>query len=308
MSSPHVRASDPGVSGLIGHTPLVELRRIRPERPGVRILAKLENRNPGGSVKDRPALRIIQQAMEEGRLGPGGTLLDATSGNTGIAYAMLGAAMGFRVKLFLPSNASTERRLILRCYGAQVVLTDPLEGTDGAIVAARRAAMGSGDRMFYADQYSSEANWLAHYHGTGVEILEQTGGEITHFVAGLGTTGTLMGVGRRLKQHDAAITLVAVQPDSPFHGIEGLKYLQSAMVPAIYDAGLADRHEGVSTEAAQNMVVRLAREEGLFVGPSSGAAVHAALRIASELDEGVVVTLLPDGGDRYLGEGFLEAI
>jgi cysteine synthase B len=308
VSLPHTRVAHPGISGLIGHTPLVELRRVRPGRPGVRILAKLENRNPGGSVKDRPALRIIQQAIDDGRLAPGVTLLDATSGNTGIAYAMLGAAMGFAVKLFLPSNASAERRLILQSYGAEMVLTDPLEGSDGAIVAARRAATGSGDKLFYADQYSSEANWLAHYHGTGVEILEQTAGEVTHFVAGLGTTGTLMGVGRRLKESDAAITLVAVQPDSAFHGIEGLKYLESAMVPAIYDARLPDRHLGVGTEAAQNMVLRLAREEGLFVGPSGGAAVHAALQVASELEEGTVVTLLPDGGDRYLGDGFLEAM
>jgi cysteine synthase B len=287
---------------------LVELRRVRPEKPQVRLLAKLEGRNPGGSVKDRPALRIIQQAMGAGRLGRGRTLLDATSGNTGIAYAMLGAALGFGVRLFLPANASAERRRILQSYGAEVVLTDPLQGSDGAILAARNAAERLGGKVFYANQYGSDANWQAHYHGTGVEILEQTGGAVTHFVAGLGTTGTLMGVGRRLGEHDPNIELVAVQPDSPFHGIEGLKYLDQAIVPAIYDERLPHRHVGVSTEAAQSMVIRLAREEGLFVGPSGGAAVHAALQVASEIEEGVVVTLLPDSGDRYLGEGFLEAL
>jgi cysteine synthase B len=298
----------PQLSGLIGHTPLVELRRVRPEKPGVRLLAKLESRNPGGSVKDRPALRIIQKAMAADHLDRNRTLLDATSGNTGIAYAMLGASIGFGVRLFVPANASAERRRILTSYGAEVVLTDPLEGSDGAIVAAQRAAAEPGNGIFYADQYSSDANWEAHYHGTGVEILEQTGGRVTHFVAGLGTAGTLMGVGRRLKEHAQEIQLVAVQPDSPFHGIEGLKFLDQAIVPAIYDAAIPDRQIGVSTEAAQAMVIRLAREEGLFVGPSGGAAVHAALQVAREIDVGTVVTLLPDGGDRYLGEGFLEAL
>jgi len=305
VSQAHADSPGPALPGLVGHTPLLELRRLQGVPAGVRLFVKLESRNPGGSVKDRPALAIVQDAFRSGKLTPGGTLLDATSGNTGIAYAMLGAALGFHVRLCIPTNANRERKAMLAAYGAEVVWTDPLEGSDGAIRRAREIAAGRESGLFHADQYSNPANWRAHYETTGVEILEQTNGEVTHFVAGLGTTGTLMGVGRRLREELPAVTLVAVQPDSAFHGLEGLKHLETAIVPGIYDPGIPDRHVFVATEAAQEMVLRLAREEGILTGPSGGAAVAASLRVAGEVAQGTIVTLLPDGGERYLGDTFL---
>jgi len=306
VSPAQLRHGHPKVQDLIGRTPLVALTRVASLKPGVRLLAKLESRNPGGSVKDRPAWGIVREALADGRLGPGKILLDATSGNTGIAYAMLGAALGFRVRLCVPAQASPERRAILNAYGAEVVLTDPLEGTNGAIREARRLAEEGGPEIFYADQYSNPANWRAHYDGTGVEILEQTGGEVTHFVAGLGTTGTLMGVGRRLERERPGVKLVAVQPDASFHGIEGLKHLPTSIVPAIYDPTVPDEQMGISTEEAQRTVRKLAREEGIFAGISSGAALAAALLVAGTIEEGTIVVVFPDGGERYASHGLWE--
>nr|WP_038038090.1 cysteine synthase family protein [Thermorudis peleae] len=291
------------VTECIGRTPLVRLERI-PQQHGVpadvQILGKAEWFNPGGSIKDRAALQIVKEAMEQGLLRPGMTLLDATSGNTGIAYAMIGAAWGFSVTLVVPESISEERRRILQAYGAQLLFSDPYEGTDGAIRLARELAAREPDRYFYADQYSNPANWRAHYNGTGVEIIEQTDGAVTHLVAGLGTTGTMMGTGRRLKEFNPAITLVGVQPDDAFHGLEGLKHLTTAIVPAIYDPSVIDRMEFVNTDEAFAMARQLAREEGLFVGPSAAAAVVAAFRVARELDHGVIVVILPDSGVKYL--------
>ncbi|HKA24108.1 MAG TPA: cysteine synthase family protein [Candidatus Eisenbacteria bacterium] len=306
MSPAKLGQGHPKVTDLIGRTPLVDLTRVAVLKPGVRLLAKLESKNPGGSVKDRPAWGIVREALADGRLGKGQTLLDATSGNTGIAYAMLGAALGFRVRLCLPAQASAERRAILAAYGAEVVLTDPMEGTNGAIREARRLAMESGPEVFYADQYSNPANWRAHYDTTAVEILEQTAGEVTHFVAGLGTTGTLMGVGRRFTRERPGVTLVAVQPDAAFHGIEGLKHLPTAIVPAIYDPTVPDEQMAVSTEEALRTANLLARREGVLAGISSGAALAAALRVAQEVDEGTIVVLFPDGGERYTSHGLWE--
>ncbi len=266
----------------------------------MQVLGKAEWFNPGGSVKDRAALRIVEDARREGRLRPGMTLLDATSGNTGIAYAMIGAAWGFPVTLVVPASIGDERRRILQAYGAHLIFSDPYEGTDGAIRLARELAARAPDRYFYADQYSNPSNWLAHYEGTGVEILEQTAGEVTHLVAGLGTTGTMMGTGRRLKEANPDIVLVGVQPDDAFHGLEGLKHLPTAMVPAIYDSSLVDRMELVNTDEAFAMARQLAREEGLFLGPSAAAAIVAAIRVARELPSGVVVVILPDSGVKYL--------
>jgi S-sulfo-L-cysteine synthase (O-acetyl-L-serine-dependent) len=290
-------------AALVGRTPLVRLGRFEP-RPGIEIYAKLESRNPGGSVKDRAALAMILDGERRGALQPGRVLLDATSGNTGISYAMLGAARGYRVALCLPANATVERRRLLQVYGAELILTDPMEGSDGAIREARRLYERDPHRYFYADQYSNPANWRAHYDTTAVEIIEQTGGRLTHFVAGLGTSGTFVGTSRRLREWRASVRLVSIQPESPLHGLEGLKHMASAIVPAIYDPTLADRDERVSTEEAHGLVRRLAREEGLLVGPSSGAALAACLRVADGLDRAVIVTIFPDGGDRYLSEGF----
>jgi S-sulfo-L-cysteine synthase (O-acetyl-L-serine-dependent) len=288
---------------LVGRTPLMRLERFEP-RPGIEIYAKLESRNPGGSVKDRAALAMILDGERTGALRPGRVLLDATSGNTGISYAMLGASRGYRVALCLPANATVERRRLLEAYGAELVLTDPMEGSDGAIREARRLYALEPHRYFYPDQYSNPANWRAHYDTTAVEIIEQTGGRLTHFVAGLGTSGTFIGTGRRLREWRASVRLVSIQPESPLHGLEGLKHMASAIVPAIYDPTLADRDERVSTEEAHALVRRLAREEGILVGPSSGAALAACLRVAEEVDRAVIVTIFPDGGDRYLSEGF----
>ena len=309
------RVSEPRRSGdsdqlelRIGNTPLVRLRRItRDLEPGVEVLVKAEHLNPGGSVKDRAALWMIRDGERSGRLYPGKTILDATSGNTGIAYAMLGAARGYPVAICLPGNASAERKRILRTYGAEIVETDPLQGTDGAQAVAREIAAREPARYFYADQYNNEANWRAHYEGTGSEIWQQTRGRITHFVAGLGTCGTFVGGARRLKEYNPKVRVISLQPDSPLHGLEGLKHLPTAIVPGIYDPALADDGLEVATEDALDMARRLAREEGLLVGPSSGANVFAALRLARELQgNSIVVTILCDGGERYLSEDFWE--
>ena len=292
------------VVDLIGRTPLVRLAHFERETPGVELYAKAEWQNPGGSVKDRAAARMIADGVASGRLKPGLTIVDATSGNTGIAYAMVGAAQGYKVKLFLPENASPERKLILRAFGAELVLTSPLEGTDGAIREVRRLVAAEPDKYFYADQYSNDSNWRAHFDTTGPEIIEQTGGRVTHFVAGLGTSGTFMGVGRALRRFGPGIKLISFQPDSPFHGLEGLKHMATALVPAIYDPALADENLSVSTEDAHRFVRRLAREEGLLVGISAGAALAATLQVARRLERGVIVTVFPDGAEKYLSESF----
>jgi cysteine synthase B len=295
------------VLDLIGRTPLVRLRHFERETPGVELYAKAEWQNPGGSVKDRAAARMIADGEASGALGPGLTIVDATSGNTGIAYAMIGASRGYPVKLYLPDNASPERKLILRAFGAELVLTDPLEGTDGAIREVRKMVAAEPQRYFYPDQYSNDSNWRAHFDTTGPEIIEQTGGRLTHFVAGLGTSGTFMGAGRALRRFNAAIRLISFQPDSPFHGLEGLKHMASAMVPKIYDSTLADENMSVTTEDAHRMVRRLARDEGLLVGISSGAALAASLQVARRIGQGVLVTVFPDGAEKYLSESFWTA-
>lgn len=305
--SPDNTPAASSVLDLIGRTPLVRLRRFERETPGVELYAKAEWQNPGGSVKDRAAARMIADGEASGALRPGLIIVDATSGNTGIAYAMVGAARGYTVKLCLPANASPERKLILRAFGAELVLTDPLEGTDGAIREVRKMVAAEPNRYFYPDQYSNDSNWRAHCDGTGPEIIEQTGGRITHFVAGLGTSGTFMGTGRALRRFNPAIRLISFQPDSPFHGLEGLKHMPTAMVPKIYDPSLADENLTVSTEEAHRMVRSLAREEGLLVGISAGAALAASLRVARRVGDGVLVTVFPDGAEKYLSESFWTA-
>jgi cysteine synthase B len=296
------------LSSSIGRTPLIRLRRVTSDLPArVEVFAKAEHLNPGGSVKDRAAQAMILEGERTGRLRPAQIILDATSGNTGIAYAMIGAARGYRVALCLPKNASRERKRILRIYGAEIIETDPMKGTDGAQIKARELAASDPDKYFYPDQYNNDANWRAHYDGTAPEIWEQTKGRITHFLAGLGTSGTFVGVARRLKEYNSRIRVVSMQPDSPLHGLEGMKHMQTAIVPGIYDAALAEESVEVATEDAQEMTRRLAREEGLLVGVSSGANVYAALRLAREVEPGsVVVTILCDGGSRYLSEHFWE--
>ena len=292
----------------VGNTPLIPLLRIGKEFPGVRILAKAEWYNPGGSVKDRPAYRMIRAAEVSGQLTPAKTILDATSGNTGIAYAMIAARRGYRCKLLMPANASPERKKLLKAYGAEVVLTDPAEGSDGAFYAAQQLHQEQPDLYFYPDQYGNPENPRAHYETTGPEILKQTEGKITHFLAGLGTSGTLMGTGQRFREFNPDIKLVAVQPDGPFHGLEGLKHMETAShVPALYDAKLPDQTVGISTEAAQQMARRMTREEGLYVGVSAGAAICAALKVAASIQEGVIVVICPDAGARYQSETFWEA-
>jgi cysteine synthase B len=293
--------------GRIGSTPLLRLERIARDVPGLTLLAKAEWLNPGGSVKDRAAARIVAEGRRTGRFAPGKRLLDATSGNTGIAYAMLGAAQGFGVTLCVPSNVSPERKRILQAFGAEVVWTDPGEGSDGAIRKARAMAAAEPERWFYADQYSNEANWRAHYAGTAEEIWAQTRGRLTHFAAVLGTSGTFVGTARRLKELARGVRCVSLQPDSPFHGIEGAKHMASALVPAIYDRSIADLDLGIPTESAHEMARRLAREEGLLVGVSSAAAVAGSLEVARRHGApAVVVTVLPDAADKYLSERFWE--
>ena len=293
----------------IGNTPLLRLERIVRGLPGVEILGKAEWHNPGGSVKDRAAANIVAEARRSGKFAPGKILLDSTSGNTGIAYAMIGAAQGFSVTLCMPQNVSVERKRILQAYGANIIYTDPGEGSDGAIRMARELAAKHPDVYFYADQYSNEANWRAHYHTTANEIWEQTAGQVTHFVSMLGTSGTFMGTSRRLKELNPHIRCISLQPDSPFHGIEGAKHMATAIVPRIYDPTLADQDLGIATENSYKMVKRLAREEGLLVGISAGAAVFGCLQVAENLRKGqraVIVTILCDSGDKYLSERFWD--
>ena len=299
------RGRPAGLLELIGNTPLIDLSALT-GRPEVRLYGKAEYANPGGSVKDRPALAMMMEAERRGLFAAGRRVLDATSGNTGIAYAMIGAARGIPVTLCLPGSASIERKRILKAYGAELRITDPLQGSDGAILEARRLVAEKPERWAYLDQYSNSENWRSHYRTTGPEIWEQTAGAITHFVTGLGTSGTFMGVGRFLRERAPAVRMISVEPDSPFHGLEGMKHMASAIVPAIYEAALADEAREMPTERAYAMVKRLARESGLLVGVSSGANVAAALDVASELRSGVVVTILCDSADKYLSERFWE--
>jgi cysteine synthase B len=292
----------------IGNTPLIRLDRLTAHLPSIQLLGKVEWVNPGGSVKDRAASAIVADAQRKGLLAPGKALLDATSGNTGIAYAMLGSAQGFPVVLCMPSNVSPERKNILAAYGAQIIWTDPADGSDGAIREARRIAAAEPDKYFYADQYSNENNWLAHYRGTANEIWEQTAGRVTHFIAGLGTSGTFMGTTRRLHELNPAIQCVSMQPDSPFNGFEGLKHMATAIVPPIYDPTLADRNIDMPTERAYITAKRLGKMQGLLVGVSAAGAVTAALDIAEEEAkagrEAVIVAILCDSADKYLSERF----
>jgi len=291
------------LTAYVGNTPLLPLRKLsRTLSPRVKVFAKAEWFNPGGSVKDRPALKIIHTALANGDLENGKRLLDSTSGNMGISYATFGAVLGIPVTLAVPASASPERFAILRALGAQLILTDPSEGSDGAILTARQLAAEKPDFYWYANQYNNDANWQAHYQSTGPEILCQTDERVTHFVAGLGTSGTLTGTGKYLREQLPQVKIIAFQPDAAFHGLEGLKHMPTAIKPGIYDPAFADETREVRTEDAHEMVSRLAREEGLFVGISSGAAALAALRVAEELDEGMVVTLFPDAGYKYLSD------
>ena len=287
----------------VGNTSLVRLRVVTKNAPDVPVYAKLEFANPGGSVKDRAALRMMQDALRDGRLRKGKTLIDSTSGNTGVAYSLFGAALGIPVKLVMPSNVSKARKDIARAFGTEIIFSDPLEGSDGAIVVAKKMAAEDPDLLFYPDQYANAANPLAHYHGTGPEILRDVGDQITHFVAGLGTSGTMMGTARRLKEHHRPIRCVAVEPDSPLHGLEGLKHMASSLVPPLYDPTMHDELVPITTEDGWDMADRLAREEGLHVGHSSGANIVCAVRIAERLQRegkpGCVVAIVADRGDRY---------
>ena len=297
------------IAAQVGNTPLLHLKQVAQAAnlaPGVSLLAKAEWFNPSGSVKDRAALHIIRTAEKNGLLQPGMTLLDSTSGNMGIAYAMLGPARGYHIKLTLPQNASPERIAILRAYGADLIFTDPLDGSDGAIREARRLAAAD-PALYYANQYNNEASWQAHYLSTGPEIWQQTEGGVTHFVAGLGTSGTFTGTTRRLREYNPDIRCISMQPDSPFNGLEGLKHMETAIKPGIYDEALADENLGVRTEAAYEMARFLARREGVFGGISAAAAVVAAVEVAQSLDQGTVVTILPDNGFKYLSERFWAA-
>jgi len=305
LAAPRSPADGPvvatGASCLVGNTPMVEIRAVRDGvARGVRILAKLEGFNPGGSVKDRAALRMVEDGIARGRLVPGKTILDSTSGNTGIALAWIGASLGYPVKLVMPSNVSVERKKVIAAFGAEVVFSDPLEGSDGAIRLCRQILAEDPDRYFKPDQYNNPANPLAHYETTGPEIWRQTGGRVTHFVAAIGTSGTIMGTGRYLKEQNPAVRIVAAEPEDAFHGLEGLKHMASSIVPGIYREHELDLKLGIATDDAYNMVYRLGREEGLLVGQSCGAAHLAALQVARTLTEGTVVVLFPDFGDRYL--------
>ena len=303
--------SAPGVSLLeaIGNTPLLDLSRIAAGVPGLRLLAKAEHMNPGGSVKDRPARAMLLDGLRRGLLAPGKTILEATSGNTGIADAMIGRALGFPVTLCVPAKGSSaQKAAILEAFGAEIVPTDPLEGSDGAIRKARAMAAAEPERYFYPDQYSNPENWRAHFTTTGPEIWEETRGELTHFVAGLGTSGTFGGVTRYLKSKSRRVLCVSMQPDGPMHGLDGMKHMPSAMVPPIYDPTLADASLDVATEKAFAMCRRLAREEGILVGPSAAANVVAAVRVAREMTDrpATIVTILCDGGGRYLSQPFWD--
>ena len=292
------------VLDLIGNTPLIRLRKFEAGLNGVELYGKAEWFNPGGSVKDRPAANMVREGLKSGALRPGKVLLDATSGNTGIAYAMIRAAEGFPVKLCVPANVTIERKRLLHAYGAELIFTDPMDGSDGAIREARKQVAANPEAYFYPDQYNNDANWRAHYDTTGPEILAQTERRITHFVAGLGTSGTFVGTGRRLREANPSIKLISFQPDSPLHGLEGLKHMESAIVPGIYDPSIADEDMRVSTEDAYTMVRRLAREEGLLVGISGGAALAGALKAARNARNAVIVTIFPDSADKYMSERF----
>jgi S-sulfo-L-cysteine synthase (O-acetyl-L-serine-dependent) len=289
------------VIDLIGNTPLIRLPSFERGLRNVELWAKAEWRNPGGSVKDRPAARMILDGERSGKLTRDKIILDATSGNTGIAYAMIGAARGYRVRLCVPANVTPERKRILAAYGADIVFTDPMEGSDGAILQAKAMFAAEPDLYFYPDQYNNPGNWLSHYETTAPEIIEQTDGRLTHFVAGLGTSGTFIGVGRRLREVNPAIRLISVQPDSPLHGLEGLKHMGTAIVPGIYDAGLADEDIGVSTEEAFDLTRELARS-CVFVGISSGANLAGALQVARRTADAMIVVVFCDGGEKYLSE------
>ena len=300
------------VLSLVGNTPLLGFRRVTQSVAPVEVYAKAEWYNPGGSVKDRAALAMILDGERRGLLTKDKIVVDATSGNTGIAYAMICAERGYRVKLALPKNASPERKQCLQAYGAELILTDPHEGTDGAQRFVKKLVAENPGKYFYPDQYNNDANWRAHYDTTAVEIWEQTQGRVTHFVAGLGTSGTFMGVSRRLKEFNPAIQCISMQPDSPLHGLEGMKHMATALVPGIYDPKLADETVEVATEDAQRMVIRLAREEGLLVGVSSGGNMQAAMKVAAkltgQLKDGVVVTIFCDSAAKYLSESFWQEI
>jgi cysteine synthase B len=291
----------PSTLQLVGNTPMIELQAIRDGiAPGVRLLGKLEGFNPGGSVKDRPALKMVEDGLASGRLTPGKTILDSTSGNTGIALAMVGAALGYPVELVMPSNVSTERKQVIAAYGAKIIFSDPLEGSDGAIRLCRKVLAENPEKYWKPDQYNNPANSLAHYETTGPEIWRQTDGRITHFVAAIGTSGTIMGTGRYLKEQNRNVQVIAAEPDDAFHGLEGLKHMATSIVPGIYHEEELDRKIGIATDDAYAMVYRLGREEGLLLGQSSGAALVAALEVAHPLEQGTVVMLFPDFGDRYL--------
>ena len=293
----------PSITKLVGHTPLLRVRLFERDFPDVEVYAKAEWFNPGGSVKDRAALAMIEDGERSGALTVEKTIVDSTSGNTGIAYALMGAAKGYRVKLVMPGNVSAERKALVTAYGAEIVYSDAGEGSDGAIKVVRDMVAADPEAYFYPDQYSNPANPRAHYEGTAVEILAQTDGRITHFVAGLGTTGTFVGTTRRLKEHDSSIKTIAVEPEDAFHGLEGLKHLPTAIVPRIWDPALADEVWGCPTEPAYELARAVARTEGLLVGHSSGAALWAVSKLAGTIREGVVVTVFPDSGDRYLSTG-----
>ncbi|HLH68614.1 MAG TPA: cysteine synthase family protein [Candidatus Dormibacteraeota bacterium] len=296
-------AVDDSILRLVGNTPLIRVHLFEERYPGLEVYAKAEWFNPGGSVKDRAALAMVEDGERRGTLTPDRIIIDSTSGNTGIAYAMVGAAKGYRVQLVMPANVSAERKQLVAGYGAEIVLSDELEGSDGAIRLVRELVAQAPERYFYPDQYNNPANPLAHYHGTGAEILEQTGGRIRYFVAGLGTTGTFVGTARRLKEFDPRITTIAVQPNDAFHGLEGLKHLPTSIVPGIWDPSVADEVWGAPTEPAYELARRLAREEGILVGHSSGAVLWAIEQLAARGGRGVVVTVFPDSGDRYLSTG-----
>jgi cysteine synthase B len=306
MAAPRIAPSE-NVLALVGNTPLLRVKLFEKRFPRLQVYAKAEWFNPGGSVKDRAALAMIEAGERSGALTPDKTIIDSTSGNTGVAYALIGAAKGYRVSLVMPANVSDERKQLVAAYGAEIVYSDQMEGSDGAIEACHELVAKAPERYYYPDQYSNRANPQAHYDGTAVEILEQTDGRITHFVAGLGTTGTFTGTARRLKEHDGSIKAIAVQPEDAFHGLEGLKHLPSAIVPKIWDPQLADEVWGAPTEPAYDLARSVARTEGLLVGHSSGAALWAIKKLAEQgVEEGVVVTVFPDGGDRYLSSGLYK--
>jgi cysteine synthase B len=304
-----VRKTRKSILELVGNTPLIKLEKSLPEdikEKPVEIYAKLEGYNPGGSVKDRPATRMIIEAIQSGKLTKDKIILDATSGNTGIALAMVGTALGYRVELAMPSNVSEERKRIIQAYGAKIHYTDPLQSTDGAIIYVRELIEKYPDKYCYIDQYNNDANWRSHFYSTAVEIWNQTEQRITHFIAGIGTGGTIMGTGRRLKIFNPDIQIIGVQPDSPFHGIEGLKYIETSIKPGIFDENRLDRTMFIGTDIAYQRARELARKEGIFVGQSSGAAFEAALQLAGEIEEGVIVFICPDGGEKYLTTALWE--